>query len=208
MKTIAVTIGVGSMHKQMAEWAAEKVHQYLDLETRIIGDEHMCYAMPDVPHPKNIWTIKFNLFDIYPYADRIMYFDNDWRPVRAFNVNDYCPDHTKLYFVRDRVYRPEVRAAAKSYNINPDNYFNGGWFMSHRQHQPLFQKCKETYHQFKETWGDQCVMNQVLFNDVTLLPQEINTLDFNYLTANKVLGFHSNISRYIAAKKQEDYDWN
>lgn len=208
MKIVAVTIGVGGHHQQMAAWAAEKVRTYLGLETRIVDETHLGYALPNVPHPKNIWTLKFSLFDIYPDVDRIMYFDNDWRPVRAFDLEEYCPNINELYYVRDRVYNAQVRGVAQKYKINPDNYFNAGWFVAHRTHQPLFQKCKEVYHQLPETWGDQCVMNQVLENHVTLLPTKLNTLDFDYLPAKEILGFHNSVSRFVAAKQRQDYDWN
>lgn len=209
MRTIAVTIGVEAKHAQLAQWSAQKIQQFLNLETQIVGGEYLHYAVPNLPHPKNIWSLKFSLFDIFPDADRIMYFDCDWRPVRAFNLDDYCADPGQLYFVPDRgEYSDHVVKLAARYGLQPHEYFNAGWFVAHRQHLPLFQACKNVYRHVPEKYGDQCVMNQVLRNCVTLLPRKLNVMDFGAVPAHETLGFHNGSVFAIAANEMPDYDWN
>ncbi len=193
----------------MARWAAHWVQQYLQLETRIVDDGYLPHAIQNVPYPGNIFTLKFSLFDFFPDADRIMYFDCDWRPVRPFALNDYCADFTKFYATPDRGSRSdEVANLAKSYGIDPAKYFNGGLFIAHKQHTALFQTCKKNYLQLPKKWDDQCVLNQIFKDHVTLLPEKLNLMDFGMVPAREVLGFHNGISLFIAAKKIPDYNWN
>lgn len=59
MKTVAITIGVGPVYESLANWSASLVQSYLGIETRIVSSNHLTYSLPNVPHPKNIWTLKF-----------------------------------------------------------------------------------------------------------------------------------------------------
>ena len=99
---IAVTIGVGDEFEKFAKWSARKVEKHLGLKTYVLGEQFLQYANSpgwEMDMAQKSSCIKFLLFKIFPNADRIMYFDADWRPVRDFNIYDYVPMKITFIFV-------------------------------------------------------------------------------------------------------------
>ena len=130
---IAVTIGVGDEFEKFAKWSARKVEKHLGLKTYVLGEQFLQYANSpgwEMDMAQKSSCIKFLLFKIFPNADRIMYFDADWRPVRDFNIYDYVPDENNLYFCRD----DDPEKLGEKYGLGKDRYFNAGWFVASRKH--------------------------------------------------------------------------
>ena len=206
MKPVAVTIGIGT-HLKYAEKSAEYVRKYLGLETRIITDEHLSYCISSIESPKNIHSIKFSIFDIFPDIERVMYHDCDWRPVRQFDIMPYIPDPKELYFCLDRYEISHVQDLEKRYGLPPRSYFNSGWFVAHKEHQPILQHCKSNYFDYPSQYGDQCVFNQVIKDKLTLADRRLNVMDlFKVYHESEILGHHSSGNYYIY-DGEYDLDW-
>ncbi len=170
---IAVTIGVGKEFNEFAKWSAAKVKKHLGLETYVLDDQFLKYSNSpgyDMDIGQKASCMKFLLFKIFPNADRIMYFDADWRPVKNFNIYDYVPDENNLYFCRD----DDPEKLGEQYGLGKDRYFNAGWFVASRKHAPLFEECHNRFDQFETRWFDQCIMNQVFNDKVTFADPRLN----------------------------------
>jgi len=126
-KPVAVTIGIGE-HYAYAQKSAELVRKHLGLETRIITEEHLPFALDLQIFSHKVWTLKYRIWDIFPDLDFIMYHDCDWRPVRDFDVMDYLPDSNDLYFCLDRN-NDHTQELEGRYGLKPNTYFNAGWFV-------------------------------------------------------------------------------
>ena len=205
-KPVAVTIGIGE-HLAYAKKSAEYVRKHLGLETRIITDEHLHLAL-DLPTLKErIWTLKYKIWDIFPDLDFIMYHDCDWRPVRKFDVMDFIPDPNDLYFCRDRQ-NDHIEELEQNYGLDPNTYFNAGWFVANRKHKALFDHCFENYGKYENRWGDQCVSNQVMKGVVTLADKRLNVMDlYQHYHESEILAFHSS-GNYSFYEGKIDLDWN
>lgn len=225
---IAVTIGAGNGFKEFGQWSAKYVEKYLGLKTYVIGEEFLKYAVSpgwEMDMAQKASCIKFLLFDIFPGADRIMFFDADWRPVRKFDINDIAPDSSKLYFARDEGY---VQPLEEAYELPKGRYFNAGWFIASRKHHyDLFKECYDSYDKFQTKYFDQCIMNQVFNDKVTLADPRINVkldlsrqggwatendlrnkwTDYCNYDSSEVLGFHSGCNWQIFNNEYSDFEW-
>ncbi len=205
-KPVAVTIGIGE-HLAYAKKSAALVRKHMGLETRIITDEHLGHALRLKEHSHRIYTLKFSIFDIFPEIDLVMYHDCDWRPVRNFNLADHLPDFKDVYFCLDRD-NGHTKGLEQQYRLKPSTYFNAGWFVANRKHKPIFDYCKKNYRRYENKWGDQCVLNQVLKNVVTLADKRLNVMDLNTDIKNKdVLGFHSSGSFFVQNPEHSNYSF-
>ena len=207
MKPVAVTIGIGK-YLNYAEKSSEYVRNYLGLETRIITDEHLDYGIPSLGFTHKVFSIKFSIFDIFPDIERVMYHDCDWRPVRQFDLMPYIPDPKGLYFALDRYENSHVQDLEKRYNLPPRSYFNAGWFVAHKDHQSTLQHCKSHYFEYPNQYGDQCVLNQVIKDKLTLADKRLNVMDlFNIYHESEILGFHGG-TNYPIYEGALDFDWS
>lgn len=204
-KPVAVTIGIGQ-HYAYAEKSAELVRKHLGLETRIITDEHLPFAL-DLPFfNQKVWTLKYKIWDIWPDLDFIMYHDCDWRPVRDFNLLDHLPDPNDLYFCLDRD-NDHTQELERQYGLKPYTYFNAGWFVANRKHKPIFDHCFNNYGKYQTTWGDQCVSNQAMKGLVTLADKRLNVMDlYKDYHESEILAFHSS-GNYPFYQGQTEPDW-
>jgi len=202
---IAVTIGVGEKYKRYAEKSAEMVRNLLGMETRIISDEHLSYAVEGGTMKDKVYSLKFKIFDIYPDIDRVMYFDCDWRPVRKFSVQEFTPNESELYFVVDRIENDHVKGLEKRYKLNKGTYFNAGWFVASRTHKPLFDFCNDNYWKYDKVWFDQCVMNQVFQNKVTYADRRLNIMNID---GREALGIHTSGNYHLYDNMEKISDWD
>lgn len=226
MKTVAVTIGIDmgpyeddtpmwyrTAYRRLAAWSCGHVEQNLQIETRIVGKEYLHLGVGRFPAS----TVKLALFDIFPDIDRLIFFDADWRPVRKFNLFDYCPDPEKLYFTKERQPAKMIHDLEDKYGLERNRYFNGGFFVATRKHHAhLFRRAKENYHKYSEKWVDQCVMNQDFNSEVTLADKRLNSQDipkcFNegapIIKNRDVLAYHHQKNHHIMEGWMPDFDWN
>jgi len=204
-KPVAVTIGIGE-HYAYAQKSAEYVRKHLGLETRIITEEHLPFAL-DLPiFSHKVWTLKYRIWDIFPDLDFIMYHDCDWRPVRDFDIMDYLPDSNDLYFCLDRN-NDHTQELEGRYGLKPNTYFNAGWFVANRKHKALFDYCFENYGKYENKWGDQCVSNQVMKGLVTLADKRLNVMDlYKDYHESEILAFHSS-ANYPFYQGETEPDW-
>ncbi len=207
MKPVAVTIGIGK-YLGYAEKSSEYVRNYLGLETRIITDEHLDYGIPSLGFTHKVFSIKFSIFDIFPDIERVMYHDCDWRPVRQFDLMPYIPDPKGLYFALDRVETEHIQDLERKYGMEPRSYFNAGWFVADREQHQMLQHCKNHYFDYKNRWGDQCVLNQVNKGKVTIADRRLNVMDLgNLYPDSEVLGYHGG-TNYPIYEGAKDFEWD
>ena len=228
---IAVTIGVGDEFEKFAKQSARKVEKHLGLKTYVLGEQFLQYANSpgwEMDMAQKSSCIKFLLFKIFPNADRIMYFDADWRPVRDFNIYDYVPDENNLYFCRD----DDPEKLGEKYGLGKDRYFNAGWFVASRKHASLFEECHKRFDQFETTWFDQCIMNQVFNDKVTFADPRLNKkismrklkdgpsgdwatvesltndwVDYAGVERKDMLTLHHGVNHQVYKKEIQDWTW-
>jgi len=205
MNFVAVTIGIGD-YLAYAEKSAELVRKHLGLETRIITDEHLPFALDLPVFKEKVWTLKYKIWDIWPDLDFIMYHDCDWRPVRDFNLIDHLPDPNDLYFCLDRD-NEHTQQLERQYGLKPNTYFNAGFFVANRKHKPIFEHCFNNYGKYQSTWGDQCVSNQAMKGLVTLADKRLNVMDlYKDYHESEILAFHSS-GNYAFYQGQTEPEW-
>jgi Lipopolysaccharide biosynthesis proteins, LPS:glycosyltransferases len=205
-KPVAVTIGIGD-YLAYAQKSAELVRKHLGLETRIITEEHLGFALDLPTFAHKVWTLKYKIWDIFPDLDFIMYHDCDWRPVRDFDIMDFLTDPNDLYFCLDRN-NDHTKGLEKKYGLKPNTYFNAGWFVANRKHKALFDHCYTNYHNYEVVWHDQCVSNQVMKGLVTLADKRLNVMDlYKDYHESEILAFHSS-GNYPFYQGQTEPDWN
>jgi lipopolysaccharide biosynthesis glycosyltransferase len=186
-----------------AEWNCHIVEKNLGIKPVILGNEYLKYAIKNIDNFDSITSIKLLLFDIFPDADRIMYFDSDWRPVRKFELNQYCSQEEGLYFVEDR---PKCEALRIKYGMkNP--YFNAGFFIADRSYSNLFRYAYDNYLSYERIHVDQCVMNQVFDGHVTYLDKRLNVKDLGIFPNKEVLAYHNGHNYQISIGGYPEVDW-
>ena len=229
---IAVTIGVGPEFEKFAAWSAAKVEKHLGLKTYVLGEQYIKYANSpgaDSDMAQKSSCLKFLLFKIFPNADRIMFFDADWRPVRDFNIYDYVPNEDALYFCKD----DDPEKLGERYGLDKDRYFNAGWFVASRKHAHLFEECHNRFDEFETVWFDQCIMNQVFNDKITfanpLLNKKVsmtklkdgpnspwasdydlrhNWIDYAGIERKDMLTLHHGLNYQIFDKQYNDFIWH
>jgi len=196
MSVTAVTIGIGEPYLTYAQKGCKEVQTLLGIETRIITEDflHLGVGCHD---QEKIWSLKFSIFDIYPDIDTVMYFDVDWRPLQKFNILDYCPDIEKIYFTPDHSGYWFVQELEKKYGLLPGTYVNAGWFVINKKYKDEFTTCKNNILYYDRSfYGDQCVINQVLKNKITIANRRLNAFGFHEFQREEVLGLHNKEENY------------
>ena len=212
-RTLAVTIGIGEPYREYAEEAARWVRNHLDLATFIVTDEHLQWALDESSRKRRVWSIKFSLFEIIPaHWERIMYFDADWRPVRDWDVDTLFPDFEQIHVAPDRNHLAVVKSLERAYGLAPGNYFNSGWMLIPRSKSHRLQACKDQYEELPRKFGDQCVLNQVLADEVTHVSSIFNVCTPREwpdpATAMGVHSVNSDWNYQIYRGEIEDRIWN
>jgi lipopolysaccharide biosynthesis glycosyltransferase len=190
-KVTAVTIGIGEPYFSYAEKACKEINKLLNLETKIITEEYLNYCVGDHKQER-IWSLKYSIFDIFPDIDTVMYFDVDWRPIKSFNILDYCPDKNKIYFTQDDSDSCFIQDLEKKYGLEPRTYVNAGWFVINRKNKDLLTYCRDHFYTFDRSfYGDQCVINQVFKNKTTIVDRKLNYKDVSDPLYGETLGLHN-----------------
>jgi lipopolysaccharide biosynthesis glycosyltransferase len=216
-RLVGVTIGIGEQFRFYAEKAAEEVRKMCGIEVRIIGDEHLHLAheidsgnIDDLKH--RVWTLKYRIFDIWPDLDAVMYFDCDWRPVRSFDATAHFLTIAKHYdfaICKDRT-NEHCEGLKKQYGL-PHDYMNAGFFVSNKQGMAnVATQFFANYNKLPKTWGDQCVLNQILDNfKWSPLPKKYNVQDlYDQAHNSEVIGYHSSTNYHFYEGMIVDFDWS
>ena len=125
---LAVTIGVGPVWRRMAELAAESVRRRTGLETRVLGEEAMAQSHVSSPH-----FLKLRLFELFPEAEHILYFDADTIFLQQWDPRVFA-GRGEFICVRDRADEENVRREAQLASLPSNMYFNSGFFIANRTH--------------------------------------------------------------------------
>jgi lipopolysaccharide biosynthesis glycosyltransferase len=187
-----------------AQWTCGIVKKNLGFDSVILDNEYLKYGVKNTSNFDSITSIKLVLFDIFPDADRIMFFDCDWRPVRKFDINQYCSQQEGLYFVEDR---PECEFFRIKYGMkNP--YFNSGFFIADRSYSvDLFKYAYQNYLSYERIHVEQCVMNQVFDGHVTYLDKRLNVTKVGIFPNKEVLAYHNGHNYQISVGGYPEVDW-
>jgi len=153
-EVIAVTIGIGDIFRYLAELAAATCRGRTGLATYILGAGDMLSAGCNKPH-----ELKFALFELFPRAQYILYFDadtiflEDWNvPVEQAAESFFC--------VRDFADDPSVIAESLRIGINPKSYFNSGLFLLSRSaHRDMLTLAGRLSREFPSPFHDQTYLN-------------------------------------------------
>lgn len=176
-KMVAVTIGVGAKWRKIAELAAESVRERTGLETRIMGDEAMTRYRLGTAH-----FLKFRLFEEFPDADDILYFDADTIFLQQWDPRVFA-GHDELICVRDRDDDETVRKECKLIELPANMYFNSGFFIVNREHHArMLHKAEHDVPEYQTVFFDQTYLNRarrVLGIPALFLPKEYNYLGFD-----------------------------
>ena len=181
------------------------------LETFIIDESHLVHALDLESRRERIWSLKLSIFDIVPaHYDRVMYFDNDWRPVRDWNVDLHFPDRSAIYVAPDRNYLDVIRALEIA-NGHRGTYFNAGWMIIPRSARSFIEESRRRYADLPKRFADQCVLNQVLDGKVTHVPAAFNVMDLkSWPDPASVMAVHSTTGKWnyeVYRGETEDRDW-
>ncbi len=203
---IAVTIGVGERYELLAKLAAESCRRRTGLETRILDAEAV--RRYGVAHPHHL---KFKMFDAFPDAETILYFDADTIFLKPHNFREF-ENLPELVCVGDLADKGWVIQDARRVGIPPTEYFNSGFFILNRtHHRQMLAKAEALLATLKSPFKDQTQLNAArvqLSNPARRLPKEFNWLDFHHLvkpaqTKNIVIGHMHG----IASRPAEQLRW-
>jgi hypothetical protein len=192
MNFTGVTIGVGEPYETCARSGCREVENILKLETRLITKEHIDLSI-GATQLEQAWSLKFRIFDIYPDLENVMFFDCDWRPLKYFNVEEYCPNRKKAYFVPDRSDYWFIQDLERQYGFLPGTYVNSGWFVVNKtNHCHLFTKCREEYYNYpKSFYGEQDMFNHIFRNELVLADRCLNVQDLHRMPFEQIIGLHN-----------------
>jgi len=197
MNLVAVTLGVGDIHEKAAQSACKEVETVLNLKTRIITKDFLYLGIGDnIGH--QIASLKFQIFNIFPDLEYVMFFDSDWRPLKYFNILDFCPQYNRAYFVADRSDYWYVQNLEKEFNFEPSTYINSGWFLVNKKaHKHLLNACKEKYYSYPPTfYKEQDMFNHIFHSEMILADRRLNVLDLGVFPYDEILGLHNKEENY------------
>ena len=132
---IAVTIACGEAYEFMAKIGSEACRKHTGLETHILGTDAMRRHGLDTPG-----YLKFRLFDEFPDAETILFFDADAIFLKAFDPAEY-EGRKEWICVRDHWDRSWIIEDSARIGISPREYFNSGFSIANRTHHAAL--CRE-----------------------------------------------------------------
>ena len=192
-----------------SDWASGYVKRNLSIDTHVLTSEYIKYGVDGLTFFDKVTSLKLLLFEFFPKADRIFFYDCDWRPVRQFNLWDYVPEKEGMYFVEDRL---ELCNPLKVKYGMRRPYFNSGFFIVDRKYAHLFKYCYDNYHSYQRTYVEQCVLNQVCEEYVEYLDPRLNVKDFfregGKYKNSEILGYHNGHNYAIFKGYYEDQNWD
>ena len=151
---IAVTIGVGPKFAPLAEMAAASCASRTGLPVEIMGDAAMTkYAAKTPLH------LKFKLFEEFPHAETILFFDADVVFARPWDAREWAGAE-EFICVRDLWDKGWIVSDAEDIGIPPRDYFNAGIFIVNRtRHLPMLRLAAKLCGRFRSNFYDQTALN-------------------------------------------------
>lgn len=151
---IAVTIGVGPRFAPLAEMAAASCAARTGLPVSILGEEAMAKHGAKTPS-----GLKFKLFDAFPDAATILYFDADLIFLQSWDARQWA-GADEFICVRDLSDMDWIISDARSIGIPPRDYFNSGLFIVNRtRHAAMLRLAGELYGRIHTHFTDQTHLN-------------------------------------------------
>jgi hypothetical protein len=173
-RMLAVTIGVGEKFTPLAQMAAASCASRTGLPVAVLGEEAMRRHGLKKPH-----HLKFKLFDEFPDAETILYFDSDIIFLRDFDPRPFV-DSRDFICVRDIWDCDWVINDARQIGLAPRDYFNSGFFILNRTHHALMLRLAARLQgRFRVQFDDQTALNAArawLDVPTRYLPREYNYL--------------------------------
>jgi Glycosyl transferase family 8 len=171
---LAVTLGIGEKYELLARLSAESCEKYTGLKTRILGVREMARHRVKKPH-----HLKFRLFQEFPTAETIFYFDADTIFLKGFDTGRFRKSR-ELVCVRDVWDRNWIREDAERVGIAPKEYFNSGLFIVNRtHHKKLLEIAEGLLGRIQSQFNDQTVLNAARAQ--LGIPTHFLGKQFNYL---------------------------
>jgi len=210
MKIVAATLGINDPTIkdddmcEYAHWNAEMFQKNTGITPFVLEDGLVKYGIQNDCFFNKVTSIKFLLYDIFPEADRIIYFDSDMRFVRKFNLFDYIPNQPGFYAVKEK---QEAQHLVNEYSLI-NAYFNNGFFVIDKKYKDLLKYCYDHFHDYKSKWYDQCIMNQVFNGHVSFVNERLNQRELGHYPNSEILGYHCGHNYGIFKGFYKEVDWN
>jgi hypothetical protein len=191
MKTLGITIGIGSNWKGAATRAAMRMQENTGIECIVLDEDPIGLSNPS-------WLKAF-LIDLYPKYDRLMIFDADLIPLQKWNAKEIIEEAGELMVgVVDT--GDGVKEECINYGLDPEAYINGGLLITGPHHKKLWERVKRGYPRYGR-WLEQTALNkavQTLSSELYTLGSEYNhiftywknKLDVDKVTDGKIKNFH------------------
>ena len=164
-----VTLGLGA-YRGRAEIAARQFVWATGLSAAIIGDEdiprlteltarHCPASMSSADFP---FAAKLFLLDLLD-CERLVYFDSDLLYVNRWDPTKLDPN--ALHVVRDKWWRPAIRADCKRWGLPFGHYFNSGFLVLNRElHLPFLHGAANSWRRHRSPFHDQPSLNGEAFH--------------------------------------------
>jgi len=180
MKTVGVTIGVGSEdYRFYAKCAADKAKQHLELDEVVIIGEDALGLVPNGPwqgFKEKALYLKFLVPELVD-ADRYIYFDCDVNFIRKPTDLWRLHDSDIPWMTRDRIFRQDVRDCETRLGIPHGTYRNAGVVIFSKKDAPCFKVMRDEYFNVPKCYWDQCVFSKHFAHHCGYLPRTWNCMD-------------------------------
>ena len=204
---VAVTIGCGDQFRHCAELAAESCRKMTGLDTFILDERSLRFYNLKTPH-----HLKFHLFDVFPAAETILYFDADTIFCQRFDIAPYrnCLEFTCVNDLREDA---AVISEARKAGVEPAEYFNSGLFIvNHTHHGGMLKLSSSLSGEMQSDFQDQTFLNAArgqLLIPIRNLPRAFNQLRLERTrnVRDVVVGHFRWIDSKPAQMRTTYFDW-
>ena len=160
----------------MAELAIRSLRKFSDIRVEILGERHMQKYRVGAAG-----RLKFRLFEEFPEAEQIVYFDSDIVFLGDPKLERILEDRS-LLCVRDGAHKPWVRKDADRIGMDPEDYFNSGFFaVAAERHAEVMALARSLSPISRGMFNDQTELNwacHLLGVDITYLDGAYNHMEF------------------------------
>lgn len=174
-RDIAVTIASGEKFSHLAKYGATTCANHTKLPVFVLGEEEV-FAYGE----RAAVYLKYKLFELFPDAENILYFDGDVLFLQKFDVASFF-DREEFVCVADRR-TPAIDEEAEFGGLHPSEYFNAGLFIANRtHHMRMFEMADLFPRRCEKYFYDQTAFNSARSHSgvpLCFLPKEYNFIRF------------------------------